>query len=343
MTNGVIQQADGGLDHEFELVAKGDTGDAVVQQSDGNYAVSSVRQAGSGAWRFTTTLGAPSTGRISLDNATQDSATKFFVHKTDTDGFDLALFLATIEVGDAWYVQEQASQPNFKVWSIDTITDQGTYIEYDVTLMNAGSDLSNNAKCIVSLQPNAGTLEALSLAAKEARSDTPTTVPATPADYILYIDSVTKEANITTVSEMLDNALVVATDSGTGTDIDSTATPTALPIFDTDFYSSTPVVTDTAGDLGITVGVPIRYSVAVIGSLEAGGNTDFTLEIFVGGVVCGQAVVVSGAGVDKFVPFALQCISPVVTPGDTVELRVSDDGDTLDTINASMIVRFAGL
>jgi hypothetical protein len=177
----------------------------------------------------------------------------------------------------------------------------------------------------------------------ETVAGTVTPIPATTSDLLPYVDSVTKEIHVTTVSSMFDNAVSIAIDAGSGASIVTSATPTALPIFDTGFYSSTPAITDTAGDLGITLGIPSRFRVSVTGQLQASNITDFIFQIFVGGVACGQQRHVSGNGNDKDVPFALQCVSQTVTPGDTAELRVSDDGSTLVLVDADLIVEFAGL
>jgi hypothetical protein len=178
---------------------------------------------------------------------------------------------------------------------------------------------------------------------EEAVAGTVTPVGATTADLIPYVDSVTKEIHFTAVNEMLDNALVIATDSGAGTSIVASGTPTALPIFDTDFYSSTPAITDTPGDLGITLGVPSRFRVGITCSMAAGVGNDFLFQIFVGGVACGRITSVSGDGATKNINFAMQCISQVVTPGAIAELRVSNSGDTISSIAADMFVQFAGL
>jgi hypothetical protein len=178
---------------------------------------------------------------------------------------------------------------------------------------------------------------------EEAVAGTITPVGATTADLLPYVDSVTGAIEFTPVNLMLDSALVIATDSGSGTSIVTSGTPTALPIFDTDFYSSTPAVTDTAGDLGITLGVPSRFRVGITASVAAGVGNDFLFQVYVGGVACGRVVTVSGDGTGKLMNFAMQCISQVVTPTDTVELRVSNSGDTITSISADMFVQFAGL
>jgi hypothetical protein len=178
---------------------------------------------------------------------------------------------------------------------------------------------------------------------EKAIAGTETDIPATTADKLLYVDSTTGAVQTTLVREMFNESLVIATDSGSGTGIVTSGTPTAMPIFDTDFYSSTTAITDTAGDLGFTLGIPARVRVGVTASVAAGIGNHFSFQVYVGGVACGRVVTVSGDGVTKLMNFAMQCISQVATIGDTVELRVSNSGDTITTINADMFVQFAGL
>jgi hypothetical protein len=340
----MVQQEDGGAAAEFELVPKGEAGDAVIQQADGNYAVQTIPSSGSAAWRYTTTLGAPATGRWSLDNATQDSATILYLHKTDVDGTDLSSFLTKVEIGDGFYIQDQGSSTPYKFWAVDSITDQTTYYEYDITPISLGDDISNTKKCIVSARPNAGTSDNLrEFGAKiaEAVAGTVTEVGATTADLIPYIDSVTKEVHVTPINSMIDNARVVSIIAGTVASFGSTATPTAVPVFTGAIQSSSVVLTKTAGDFGVTTVLPAAFAVTITASMLAGNGNNFVFGIYAGDVLCGRETLVSGDGKD--VNFAMQCITETLDIADTIELRVNDDGDTITRLDADMKTEFAGL
>jgi hypothetical protein len=178
---------------------------------------------------------------------------------------------------------------------------------------------------------------------EEVIAGTVTEVGATTADWLLYVDDTTKAVEATQVNSMFDEAISLAIDSGSGASIVTSGTPTALAIFDTDFYSSSPAITDTAGDLGITLLIPSRFKIAVTASIASGQGNDFQFQVYVGGVACGRITTATGDGTTKDINFAIQCISQTVTPGDTVELRVSNGGETLNSITADMFVEFAGL
>lgn len=168
-------------------------------------------------------------------------------------------------------------------------------------------------------------------------------VGATTADMILYVDSATKAVEFTNVNSLFDNARVLGYIRGQGLAITSTLTPTALPVFDTGFVTSSAVLTATAGDLGITTVLPSTFSVNVTASLRAGVGTDFDFGIYAGGSLCGRVTHASGDGTGKDVNFSMQCITPTLNVNDTFELRVSDDGDLITEINVDMKVEFAGL
>lgn len=162
------------------------------------------------------------------------------------------------------------------------------------------------------------------------------------ADTILYYDSATQTIKSGLVRDMFSEAQTNAIISGEGADIDSTVSPTALPIFDTGFYSSTPSIVATAGDTGLTANISVKFKVVCTASFDAATNTDFTFQLYVNGVACGRHIEASGDGAGKFNNFTLQCITDTLNIGDEIELRVSDSGDTIDNIDADINIEFAG-
>ena len=96
---------------------------------------------------------------------------------------------------------------------------------------------------------------------EEAMADTITPVEPASLDLIPFVQEDTGTVKWGRLNQFLVAGIVDASISGTGLAVLSSATPTALPIFDTDFYSSVgPAITATAGDLGLTVNIPARFT-----------------------------------------------------------------------------------
>jgi hypothetical protein len=124
----------------------------------------------------------------------------------------------------------------------------------------------------------------------------------------------------------------------------SSVTPTAIPTFGDTFYSSAVTgVTDPGDGLGLVLNVPVKYHITITGSVAAGIGLEFHFQIYIAGVACGREITVTGDGATKYMSFALQCITETVTPGSAVELRVHDDGNDIDLLDADMRLTFAGL
>lgn len=174
--------------------------------------------------------------------------------------------------------------------------------------------------------------------------DSGTTVPATTADVFFYMDSVTKALQGSTLAELVDGAIVTANVQGSMENFSSTTNPVALPIFDTDFHSSTPALVAAAGDKGIQCNIPVNYDVICTGSMKAAQNDEFIFQIYAGGVAIGRAVTANGISSTKANNFTLiATTTTALDVGDIIEVRCSDSGNTLDEIAMTLHIEFAGL
>lgn len=179
---------------------------------------------------------------------------------------------------------------------------------------------------------------------EDAVAGTITTIPATTADMLPYVDSVTGAVQWSTLSELVDGAIVTANVTGTMEDFLSTSTPVAIPIFDTDFTSSTPALVAASGDVGIECNVPVKYDVIFTGDLKAANNLEFFFQVFAGGVAIGRIVTVTGINSTKAVNFTVIATTPsAVNVGDDIEIRCSDSGNNIDEIAGTLHIEFAGL
>lgn len=84
---------------------------------------------GLGPWRFRTEIVAPpASGQVRFNNADPESATELFLHETNSNGEDLANFLALLEAGDLLYIQNSGDSSQFILCEISSNTDSGVYV-----------------------------------------------------------------------------------------------------------------------------------------------------------------------------------------------------------------------
>lgn len=91
---------------------------------------------GLGTWNFNlaSQTPPPGTGEFITDNATIASSTKIYIHETDQEGIDKGAILNFgLEVGVQLYIQQTDNKANYLIATIASITDQGTYVEFDIT------------------------------------------------------------------------------------------------------------------------------------------------------------------------------------------------------------------
>lgn len=84
---------------------------------------------GLGPWNFRTEIVAPpASGQIRFDDADPESATELFLHEINSNGEDLANFLALLEAGDLLYIQNSGDSSQFILCEISSNTDSGVYV-----------------------------------------------------------------------------------------------------------------------------------------------------------------------------------------------------------------------
>ena len=179
--------------------------------------------------------------------------------------------------------------------------------------------------------------DAIAAAAFDSRAK----IPITP-----FGESEAKQASI---QDIVANSILDAYIKGTKASFATTASYRPIPMFtgstSADFYTSAPGnIIKAADDTGLTVNIPVRYSVLVAASFEAALNDSFMFTILVNGVevTLVEAMARSGQGSNKPAAFPIHAYTGVLEEGDTIQIGVKDGGDELTTISASMIIKFAG-
>lgn len=102
----------------------------------------------SGPWRYSNTLGAPSSGRWSTNNADPSLATEISIHDVNGNGFDTANILSLAIEGTRLYIQSETDNTKFYVYDvIGAPVDNTTYYTYPVSVFDEGvTDVSNNER-----------------------------------------------------------------------------------------------------------------------------------------------------------------------------------------------------
>jgi hypothetical protein len=89
--------------------------------------------------KTTATSGDPGTTHLIYNNATQTSATQINISHIDKDGFDIDVFLALVDQGDTFIVQDAGESNNYQRWDVSaTPVLQTGYVEFPVTLIASG-------------------------------------------------------------------------------------------------------------------------------------------------------------------------------------------------------------
>lgn len=104
--------------------------------------------AGLGTWRSRTETGAPpASGQVRFNNADPELATEVYVHETNSDGEDLANFLALVDAGDVIYIQDKGDATKFIVIEVSSNTDNGAYVTFGISnSAQQGGALSQNTE-----------------------------------------------------------------------------------------------------------------------------------------------------------------------------------------------------
>ena len=90
-------------------------------------------------FRPVTSSGDPGAGQLRFNATVQDLATEIYVSSTNKDGFDVSNMLILVGVGGRLYFQDYTNSSRFHLFEVTAIQDNGTWVQFDVTLVNTGS------------------------------------------------------------------------------------------------------------------------------------------------------------------------------------------------------------
>lgn len=127
-------------------------------RKDGAWAEVSGGGAGysnSGEWTFGTTITEPpSSGQIRFNNATQNSATKMWIHETTATSIDVSIMLRlAIQPSGTIYLQDKDTAAQYKVFNVTgAIIDKGAYIEVPISFREGGTDLPSGQRTILTVE-----------------------------------------------------------------------------------------------------------------------------------------------------------------------------------------------
>jgi hypothetical protein len=97
----------------------------------------------------TNTVAPPASGYVELNNATQTAATLIWAHKTTNANNDASIALINIIAGDVLYIQEKSDSTRLLKFNCTAdAVDQGTYVEFAVSLVSSGGTAIGNKDSI---------------------------------------------------------------------------------------------------------------------------------------------------------------------------------------------------
>jgi len=105
-------------------------------------------------WNWTTTTsGDPTARQVGINTAAWATATQVRISKTNAAGVDVSNFLQGATPGQRIYIQDAVDSTQWGRYTVNTITDNGTWVAYGVTLVDngAGGLPANNRDCVVTL------------------------------------------------------------------------------------------------------------------------------------------------------------------------------------------------
>ena len=327
MSNGMVQQKTGGASTDFEIVTVGATGDVPLQQADGSFVMGTSSSPATQVWKFNSSTGGgdPSSNKWSMNNADPALATKLYLSKIAEKDQDIGAFMdATVDIGDAWYVQDQADSTLSAFFGIDAITDQTTYYEYDVTYIDGQGGFTNNQKCLGSLRPDAGTMNEVT----DLATDLGTTLRqmlfrVAKMGWAAYYDS-----QYTSGSPFnIDNTRVQLPNNGLGANTETSF----LPYNTTALYDT---VTDTI--VAEVAGVAMELRIQFTAKPAAVSDEIMDIEFDIGGggsIVIAEKTVTSPKGTDPFVvswTTMIYGLSTFVANGCKIFINTPDEFDIYD-------------
>ena len=94
----------------------------------------------------------PANGRLMWNQVIQGDSTKLYVNVINDDGNNISNILNdAVTVGSTLYSFSASDSNLYQSWEVTGITDQTTYVEYDVTLIVNDHTFSNNEKMVLLL------------------------------------------------------------------------------------------------------------------------------------------------------------------------------------------------
>lgn len=146
------------------MAEKGTDGNDGAPGIDGTDGTNGVNAGFHYKFNTTTTPGNPGTGKVLINNASLSLATQFIINETDDLGNVLSAFInswddSTSTVKGILQVYDPVTPSNFFICQTGTLTDAGSYVTVNITVLSSGGSFTNNLGLMVSWVPagNAGT------------------------------------------------------------------------------------------------------------------------------------------------------------------------------------------
>ena len=135
-------------------VPVGDDGQSIIADSATSEGWKWGNVSGSGGfafdYRFSTAITPPPTDKkIIYDSVGQINATQMHVDNDTDSGADIHNILSNLAIGDRILLVKNNDAGQYQEWSIDQITDNTTYVSYDITLVTSDGALFLNNDRIV--------------------------------------------------------------------------------------------------------------------------------------------------------------------------------------------------
>jgi len=154
---------------------------------------------GLGPWRFRTEIIAPpATGQLRFNNADPESATELFLHETNSNGEDLANFIALLEAGDLIYIQQANDSSKFILCEISSNTDSGTFATLGLAnvAQQGGAIAQNTAVNVIATIAGGGGVGAIINESLQVRRSTSFTLGTAFVDVTLDSTDVETDAAV---------------------------------------------------------------------------------------------------------------------------------------------------
>ena len=153
---------------------------------------------GLGPWRSRTEIvSPPATGQLRFNNVDPELATELFLHETNSNGEDLANFLALLEAGDLVYIQVANDSTKFILCEISSNTDSGVFVTLGLAnVSQQGGAIAQNATVNVIATIAGGGVASVANNALQARRTTDFTLTTAFVDVALDATDIESDAAV---------------------------------------------------------------------------------------------------------------------------------------------------